>query len=463
MDAITKKLSQTVDLIETLFKERFYEVHFNHISVDKSVAKTVHRKEGFYFEFAKMILTSQKDAEKLFNMDDEVIQFVDFHDKLSFKINQCTSFKFSVGMSGYTHVSGYIKDFTTNHLESFQKSNYRAVIITKEKFNVAQHFVDAKRLAVDQIVYGSGIIDLSINGIDLEFFGYSDKVTKRNYFIIETKGKSEYSKFRNLIDDIILGLTYWTGEFLGNNVLILGSATESFDHPELLSLKSFFDDLKDGYAAVPTIHFQREIGFTSDFANTLYLSSLIEKISEDLSYKRTILLICQAHSEPHYVKASLYSVALETITNLIYENIEATNKPIQDKALWKSLRNDLKNTLSTFKEKISQQAYSKFSNDLDRINSLTNKQKLLLPFEYYEFILPAKDIEAIEKRNDFLHGRIPESADKHNLAVTVARLLFCINFLVLKYISFKGCIFYHPVMYQHNNRLAVDEYPLRKI
>lgn len=464
MEIIEKKLRFSIDKIESLSKEKYFEVCFDHLSIDKAVAKTLLTEKGFYFEFAKMILTSQDDMHKLFDNNDKIIQFKNFYTKINFKINQCAEFTLSTSLSGSTDVKGYINDFTTNHIETFPDGYYRAILLTKHKFTVSKYFGHSKGLKVRDTTFGSGIIDLTINTIQLQIFGYYDEVTSKNYFIIETVVKCKYQDFVKFLDDIILSIAYLTGEFLGKSIFVLASNDNNFEKNELLCLKSFYDDLNNGIAVIPDFHFLKDIvGNMNDIASPELISKLAEEISKNIIFKRTILLICQAHSEPSYVKATLFSVALETITNLIYEQIEAANKPVQDPKLSKKIRISLKKTLDEYKSEITEEAYEKFCNDINRLNSLTNKQKLLLPFKYLGFSLPIKDREAIEKRNDFLHGRIPENGNKHNLPITIGRLLFCINFLVLKHIDFSGYIFYPAVMYQHNNKLPIDELPLRKI
>ena len=53
-----KNISRTVEVLENLFKDRFYEVDFDNVAINKAVVKTYHNHEGFHFEISKMILTS---------------------------------------------------------------------------------------------------------------------------------------------------------------------------------------------------------------------------------------------------------------------------------------------------------------------------------------------------------------------------------------------------------------------
>ena len=70
-----KKSSPTIRALETIFNESFYEVNSSYPSMDKSVAKTIKKDDGFYFEFAKMNLTSQKERRKIQFANEVSIEF----------------------------------------------------------------------------------------------------------------------------------------------------------------------------------------------------------------------------------------------------------------------------------------------------------------------------------------------------------------------------------------------------
>jgi hypothetical protein len=460
---VKKELSETIDKIENLFSDNYFEVCYDHYALNKAVVKTTYNEIGLYFEFAKMMLTSQKDANEIFDRGNDIIQFANNQYKIDFKINQCSEFGFSIGLTGYTSVTGYINDFYTHHLSTSKTGCYRAVVITKRKFNVSRYFSNVLGLQVKETLYGSGLMKLTICGIDIQLYGYDDKLTRKNYFIIETEKECEYDTFKAILDDIILGITYLTGTFLGKNIFIIAYNGKEFGNSELLSLQNFSEDLDNVNSVIPDLNFQRRMGFAEPEANPKVLQDLVNMLISNVVYRRTILLLCQAHSEPHYVRATLYSVALETVTNLVYKDIQEKNKPIQDKEIANALRAELQATLLGFKGQITEKAYEKYNRDIERLNSITNKQKLLLPFSHFGYNLLEKEIEAIDKRNAFLHGRIPETADNHFIDITVGRLLFCVNLLILKYIGFSGWVLCPIAMYQLNNKLNVEGELMRKI
>ena len=462
MKTIEKQVTDTIRTIESFFSESFFEVSSSHESLNKAVAKTQRKDKGFFFEFSKMSLPSQDDRHKITYATTLPIKFSNNSRSIEFDLIK-TKCNFSFGFAGFTSVSGYIKEFKTESLQSHNISYYRAVIISETDHALSSFFAQNNSLKIGTTTYGSGVLEINIKGIQLNLFSYKSKETKNSYFIIETQDKYSYSNFISIQDEIILAITYLTGTFLGKEIYIIGSDTSTFEKNAVLSLKRFFDDLKNGYATIPDVILQHQVKAPVVRFSVKCLESLITELINSLVYRRTLLLLCQAHTEPAYVTSTLYSVALETITNKISEEIKEKIKPIKEKEIANNLRGELKKTLQEFKDKLSDEAFTKITSDIDRINSLTNKQKLLQPFKHLSINLPLKDIEAIERRNDFLHGRIPEQHDKHYLSLINKRLLFCINCLVLKHIGFEGYIVYHPSLYQFNNNLKIEESLIRKV
>jgi hypothetical protein len=462
MQTIEKQIANTIRTIETFFSECFYEVSCTHDTLNKAVAKTQKKDNGFFFEFSKMALPSQDDRHKITYAPTLPMKFSNNFKSIQFDLSN-TKYNLSIGLSGYISVSGYIKEFTTESLKNHSNSYYRAVIIRESDHTLSGFFAHNNTLQIGSTTYGSGVLEINVKGILLNLFTYTSKETKKAYFIIESQNICSYQDFVSIQDEIILAITYLTGTFLGREIYFIGSDTKTFEKNSVLSLKRFFDDLKNGYAAIPDVTLQHQVDAPVIRFAIKFLENLISELLNSVVYKRALLLICQAHTEPPYVISTLYSVALETITNKISEEIQEKIKPIKEKDTAQSLRHELKQTLSGFKDKLTEEAFNKIASDIDRVNSPTNKQKLMQPFKHLNIKLPSKDIEAVERRNDFLHGRIPEENDKHYLSLINGRLLFCINCLVLKHIGFEGYIIYHPSIYQFNNHLKIEESLIRKI
>jgi hypothetical protein len=463
INPIEKNVERSVKVIEYLFAETFYKVNNELAFLNDSIAKLVRNENGLYFECVKMTVTSQIDVHKLVDHEDSQFELENNNRSIYFRLQSLSKFKLSVGLSGHTKICGYLKDFQTSTLNEFQDSFYRAVILTNESIALSGFFDINNSLTVGNTTYASGIMECQILQMKLHLYSYSDEVTKRKYFFIESQSKVELNEFVSCLDELVLAISYLTGVFLGREIYILGSNEQNFENVSILSLKHFFDDLKSGFSVIPDVMLQHDCKVKVMRFPIVYFQELVNLMHNSLVYKRAILLICQGHTEPNYVRSSLYSVALETITNKISEQISEKIKPITDKPLADNLRRELKNLVLDYKDKIGDFAYKKIVSDIERINSPTNKQKLQLPFIHYNIKLPDKDIAAIEKRNDFLHGRIPDEGDSHALPIINCRLLFCINCLVMKHINFSGYILYHTSFYQRKHNMEIEEYPIRKI
>jgi hypothetical protein len=459
---IEKKIALTVETIEAFFSKSFYEVNCTPPTLDKAVAKTERKVDGFHFEFAKMASHTHEQRNSLLYAKSIPVTFSNKARKIQFELQE-TSYQFNEAISGSVSIIGKINEFTTNSLEKFQNAFYRSIVITESSHALSGFFSHNNILQIGTKVYGSGVLELNIRGISLHLFAYTSKETNSSYFIIESRSKCQYVDFVSMQDEIILAIAYLTGTFLGNEIYIVGSETETFEENYVLALKRFFDDLKSGYAAIPDITLQHQLNAAPQRFSVSVLEKLIHEILDSLMYKRALLLICQGHTEPPYVTSSLYSVALETITNRISEEIAEKIRPIGDPEVAKAVRGSLQRTLDTYKESISEDAFKKITSDIERLNSPTNKQKLTQPFQHFAITLSTKDIIAIEKRNDFLHGRIPDDNDRHALPLINGRLLYCINSLVLKHAGHKGYVLYFPSIYQFKNHLKVEEGVIRTI
>ncbi|WP_153800391.1 hypothetical protein [Foetidibacter luteolus] len=108
MQTIEKQVADTIRTIESFFSESFFEVSSTHETLNKAVAKTQRKDEGFFFEFSKMSLPSQDDRHKITYAPTLPIRFSNNFRIIEFDLikSKCN---FSFGFAGFTSVSGFIK------------------------------------------------------------------------------------------------------------------------------------------------------------------------------------------------------------------------------------------------------------------------------------------------------------------------------------------------------------------
>jgi hypothetical protein len=188
-----------------------------------------------------------------------------------------------------------------------------------------------------------------------------------------------------------------------------------------------------------------------------------------------LILIIESSKPSLLVMPSGFSVALEGLTDLVVQKNEDKLVPVKDKKLASKLRTELKKTVDTFGSQINGDSINVLKNRIDQINQPTNRSKLIKPFELLNFTLTKEDEEAIEHRNDFLHGRITLSdktkkfngedikiADSRIYYISM-RLYTLLSVLILKSIGFTGKIINHPKVQENVARKKVNEDHFRQV
>ena len=152
MQTIEKQVTDTIRTIESFFSECYYEVSCAHDTLNKAVAKTQKKDEGFFFEFSKMTLPSQDERHKITYAPTLPINFANNFKSIEFDLSKA-KYTLSVGFSGYTSVSGYIKEFTTDSLKNHGNSYYRAVIIRESDYALSGFFAHNNTMQIGTTSY----------------------------------------------------------------------------------------------------------------------------------------------------------------------------------------------------------------------------------------------------------------------------------------------------------------------
>lgn len=168
------------------------------------------------------------------------------------------------------------------------------------------------------------------------------------------------------------------------------------------------------------------------------------------------------------LKAGIFSIALETISGLIYEDNKEKINPIQDKGKARLIRQKLQKTLEEFKQDIPEEALKIYTAKINELNKPTNSKKLSYPFQLYKIDLTVEELEILNHRNKFLHGTSPfeetELIDKkYELKFIIAHLKFMINCLMLKYIGYSGHVVNNPGFMEYNTKETVSNHLFRII
>lgn len=327
----------------------------------------------------------------------------------------------------------------------------------------ANHYLDSQPYQTERVKCASGLIELKIQR--KSFFIYHDAEKDFPCLIIECQELISLEEF-NLYSELIKYIYgFISGNLIGNEQLIF-----RFLKGDFLKIESFsFLNLgkgKESFGLTRRTALRNEFGSTNYLIPTTVFSELIEESLRHEGYYRAIKIIVDSYENSLINLASTFSVALETLKNIICENNESEIKPIKSKAVSRSLIKGIKALVEEIPISEFNNKGALLKNIDNNLNRTPNKESLELAFILSGITLNEKDKECIKMRNDFLHGRVPIEDDKNSqkmLKYYVYKLHFLISALILKQTSFSGKILNHAHQGQKEGAVQHSEPLFRDI
>ncbi|MGV3631743.1 MAG: hypothetical protein ACO1O6_11090 [Bacteroidota bacterium] len=285
-----------------------------------------------------------------------------------------------------------------------------------------------------------------------------------NYYIIESINSIPYDEFIKNCFAVQQTLGFLLGYMPGGENYLFSDELDVFysNHmrPEIDAM--YIPVQTNPYSRI----FQNEIA--EKYRDKLTLigpevtSSLATKIKHSQELSSTIILLLESSSVRSLLLIpSVFAVVIESLSKIISIAEQGKHSPVTDKELSKRIIEKLNSAIDLFASELDAKSLLKLKrriNELNRPvvkNNLTNNEKLTQPFEQLNITLTMDDVEAIEHRNDLLHGNIllnNTDRDSHdansNMAYVSARLYTLISKLILKYAGYQGYIINHARFYE---------------
>ncbi|KAA5536224.1 hypothetical protein F0919_00735 [Taibaiella lutea] len=458
-----EKNQRTLDSIISTYeyskKEHWYNVLANSPLLNGRQAKIWYEENHFHFHIA-IVDDNVKPADLELIMKAKNLLLIFQNSSFEWKcdFDSVDSLSSSIQPTqGYTIIEGKLKHLKSNE-KNDDKQLYTAIIQCPDENFLGSHF-PAYNLKVGEITYGMRLIELSIIGQPLHFYIYGKENLKEKFLFVESIDQIEYEKFSCIINEVLLCIAYLTGISVGKEIFTLvNHPNESYKaypychsiYKENIQSNKYGTILKldDGITEHSTIFYKNGLEF---------LKTIIEKCILSTQYRRAILLLIKANSEEDYIKTTIYSVALESMCKLMYE--KKPINPIPEKKLASQIRDDLKKIINHHAKDLQEESIAKLNNYVNNINRPSNSDMLTKPFVENNIKLNELDLQAINHRNDFLHGRLPYDSGTHELSIIALRLLYCVSCLILKYSGYIGGLNYYSFHYQHYNNLKKEGNP----
>ena len=202
-------------------------------------------------------------------------------------------------------------------------------------------------------------------------------------------------------------------------------------------------------------------------------SILCNKLITNDEFTATILLIIESTKASLIFRPSGYSIALETLSDIIIGAKKEKIAPINSKQDFKDLKKDLIEVLNKHSTKESFIDVNTLKIRIENINQITNLESLKKPFSILGITLLDEDLKVIKSRNDFLHGRVPDFKKQganrsielkdYDLYYASVRLYTLLNVLIFKMIGFDNYVLNFPKIYEKYTKLKVKENYYRKV
>lgn len=360
-----------------------------------------------------------------------------------------------------------IKRYHSSNIYNNDSKFFRLLMPLNEKPKFVEA-IESEEYITDSTIHGGGLITIEIFNSVFHLFYYYNEEIKKNYLVVDALNKTVMSDFLESVNSIMLAYGFVTGNLPrdkryilayedGANSIISGILYETL-HSSLASCISVFPS--SNYI----IYFDLPHNLT--FPQKIF-SKLCEKSLKNSELSRILFLLIEGHTLSTELQATIYYVALEALTNIISEANEKKMKPIPNKKLGQKICKELIGVVNNYTESLTEDGVNTLISKINVIYSATNSQKLLKPFEIYGIELNSKELEAIKKRNDFLHGRIPLSTicedKKFDLQQISFTVLYCVTALILKYVGYSGFVMYHPTLNEFNKKKKISDFLIKKI
>ncbi len=464
-DVPSKEIESSLRFIAALEGHAKYKVASADQFLDGGKAET-HTKDGsFLLAFHTRRVLSQDERHALWQSP---VIFECWNESRRLVFDFLSFSKYSVPLlRDATRFDCVVRKYRTSGFHEKNESYYRA-ILPLEAAHRPRGLIESERVRVGSTVHMAGLVPITFNNKLFHLYPETIKQDNQQLLFIDSQESIGLGDFRVALETILISYAFVTGYYPREKRYILSAPDPSFTTIDDISFDTLSHSFSSTYSVVPSSALRLHFGIQEDIRFPIVsFERLCHKLATNSTLARVIVMLVEGHVLSIHLRAAVYSIALEAITDIISQENEARFVPIEDKSLAKKILDQLLTTLEEFKPQLSASGFETLTRKLRVLNSPTNKDKLLLPFSLLQIELSANEVKCIESRNDFLHGRFPfdysNSSENYQLEQVALTLLFCVNALILKYIGYSGPIIYYPALNEYKEEKRFTESFLRRI
>ncbi|HCN37781.1 MAG TPA: hypothetical protein DIS94_08730 [Bacteroidetes bacterium] len=434
-------LVETFQFIERLESQNNFISESKHAPINKLNFSI--KKGNRCFEFTSEGITTVKDMLKLQSKG------YGFHEPFELKgdfgnIVADAAEEATISFGAEAECSGEIWKLESTSFQN-SKTFHRAVIPNEYNPTYTHYTVlQSTRFKVGNSVRMAGLCEVKVDGTPFQLYDYK-KDNQDHYLMVESLVPIKPDEFERKMACIIYPLGFLTGTLERNEIYIIQSNNIDFKKITGFQYRRIEESVLTSMKVIdPDLFYQLTKKTNVECWISLNIfSNLCSKVFKDHRLLRAVKIIAESNKYPLEVRASTYSVALETLKNIVLEENEDKISPIKNKPTAKKLRKKLTDVVDSF-ENAEFNNKKAVLNRIEQINQVTNSDGFELSFSLLGIKLSELDKECIKLRNDFLHGRIPfqdeKTKDPKQLQFFAYKLHFLVSALILKYCGFSGVL-----------------------
>lgn len=466
-----KKIYWSIDSIDNFHAEQAFKIAQSEFPISNCIAwVTKSTEEGFICKiFLEKLYdyTFNQNIEK-FGVFNEIILT---KSSTTYVIDENSASKVELTLSQPQVLTLNLNHFQRGLLENYNQKKLRLVVPVNEEPNL--HVIECKRVRIENNITFWGLFNACIDQKNYHLFKYKNDDLKKQYLIIDSVEHNSFDEFKVNTNAIITAFGLMTGKLFLGEYYYQTFSEKNTDLVENIYYEKKEESILTDFPLISPDRFSKymkELGredLLKKYGRNMTeaeFSKLCEVIKRNETYARCCRLIIEAHqSKQLLLKAGIFSIALETITGIIYEENQERLNPIQDKILANKIKEKLKLCLEGFNDEITKYGKDILNAKIDDINKPTNSKKLSLPFEMYKIKLSKYDEDVLKHRNKFLHGTSPFKEEdlkskQKELRYIIYHLHKMLNTLMLKYADYSGHIVNYPAWIQFNSNEEVTDH-----
>jgi len=355
---------------------------------------------------------------------------------------------------------------------NFRKNKFFQLVINSKKKNFRLDFIFENLISISTETHMIALNGITFKIKDIPFNLYF----VNDYFVIENLEKLDFEIFEKYSRTLLTCFGIITGYVPRNEGYYFSYTNNNFEDTKEFAYTNDFIDTYDVsykpinnnlfYSFMPRhISDKEKNEFKKNAQENLFLisdsvfSNLCNLNIDNKKIARATELIMEANQASLESQGIVYSVVLEILTSYIVTKKENKLIPIKNKSEAKELIRKLHNIAKNYIDDYDKSAIYKRINN---INSPTNMDKLLKPFEILNISLTDNDKKIINNRNDFLHGNDFIKGNElleffNNHFYINCKLNFLVYALLLKIIGHHGKIVNMVKLYLENDQRVKDE------